>query len=120
VEFSDRSDALDSTRPGVRPAVQGRGAHGPELPRRDTRPANRCGEVSTNDQRKLDEYLNSVPKVEQRLARLQEGRVRAAAGARQTQRAAVGDGVRRTSPNTWADVDILVLAFQTDTTAVCT
>lgn len=79
--------------------------------------------VSTDDRRKLDEYLDSVREVEQRIARAgQRGELqgwrpalekpnvpRPADGVPQD----IGEHMRLMS-------DILVLAFQTDTTRVCT
>ncbi|MEO1996938.1 MAG: DUF1552 domain-containing protein [Planctomycetaceae bacterium] len=81
------------------------------------------GKVSRRDQQKLDEYLNSVREVERRIARAgQRGELQ---GWRPTldkpniQRPAEG------IPQNIADhmrlmCDILVLAFQTDATRVCT
>ncbi len=79
--------------------------------------------ISASDQRKLDEYLNSVREIEQRID--QAGKQGELQGWRPTldkpniQRPA--DGI----PQNLADhmrlmCDILVLAFQTDATRVCT
>ena len=79
--------------------------------------------ISSTDQRKLDEYLDSVREIEQRIE--QAGKKGELQGWRPTldkpnmQRPA--DGI----PQNVADhmrlmCDILVLAFQTDTTRVCT
>jgi len=81
------------------------------------------GKISASDQRKLDEYLNSVREIEQQIE--QAGKQGELQGWRPTldkpniQRPA--DGI----PQNLADhmrlmCDILVLAFQTDTTRVCT
>lgn len=80
-------------------------------------------QISTSDQRKLDEYLDSVRDVEQRIA--SAGKKGELQGWRPTltqpnmQRPA--DGI----PQNIADhmrlmCDILVLGFQTDTTRICT
>lgn len=80
-------------------------------------------QISTTDQRKLDEYLDSVRDVEQRLA--QAGKRGELQGWRPTldkpNIARPADGI----PQDIGDhmrlmCDILVLAFQTDTTRVCT
>jgi hypothetical protein len=80
-------------------------------------------QVSKADQRKLDEYLNSVREVEQRIA--QAGKQGELQGWRPTLAAPdiarPDDGV----PQNIADhmrlmCDILVLGFQTDTTRICT
>ena len=80
-------------------------------------------QISTSDQRKLDEYLDSVRDVEQRIdQRRQAGRAaRLAADARQAEHAAPAEGI----PQNIADhmrlmCDILVLGFQTDTTRIIT
>ncbi len=80
-------------------------------------------DISLNDQRKLDEYLESVREVEQRIDRAgQRGELQ---GWRPTldkpNMARPADGI----PQDIAEhmrlmSDILVLAFQTDTTRVCT
>jgi len=81
------------------------------------------GKIGTSDQRKLDEYLNLVREIEQRVE--QAGKQGELQGWRPTldmpniQRPA--DGI----PQNLADhmrlmCDILVLAFQTDATRVCT
>ncbi len=81
------------------------------------------GRISRNDKTKLDEYLNSVREVEQRIGRAgKEGQLQ---GWRPTLTQPniprPADGV----PQNIADhmrlmCDILVLAFQTDTTRFCT
>ena len=86
--------------------------------------ANRVrGKISTADKRRLDEYLTSVREVEQRLAQAgKRGELqgwRPALDKPNVQRPA--DGI----PQNLADhmrlmCDILVLAFQTDATRVCT
>jgi hypothetical protein len=79
--------------------------------------------ISRTDQQKLDEYLNSVREVEQRIERA--GKLGEVQGWRPTLSkpniARPGDGI----PQDIVDhmrlmCDILVLAFQTDTTRVCT
>ncbi|MBM3801166.1 MAG: DUF1552 domain-containing protein [Acidimicrobiia bacterium] len=81
------------------------------------------GQVSRHDQRKLDEYLNSVREVEQRIERA--GQREELQGWRPTldkpNMSRPPDGI----PQNIADhmrlmCDVLVLAFQTDTTRVCT
>ena len=81
------------------------------------------GQVSTSDRRKLDEYLDSVREVEQRIE--QAGKTGQLQGWRPTlDRPNIprpADGI----PQDIAEhmrlmCDILVLAFQTDTTRVCT
>ncbi len=80
-------------------------------------------EISTSDQRKLDEYLDSVREVEQRLE--QAGR----RGEMQGWRPSLDrPNISRPSDGIPQDIaehmrlmaDILVLGFQTDTTRVCT
>jgi hypothetical protein len=80
-------------------------------------------QISASDQRKLDEYLDSVREVEQRIAHA--GKKGELQGWRPTlskpNMKRPADGV----PQNIADhmrlmCDILVLAFQTDTTRVCT
>jgi Protein of unknown function (DUF1552) len=79
--------------------------------------------ISRTDQQKLDEYLNSVREVEQRIERA--GKLGEVQGWRPTLTkpniARPDDGI----PQNIVDhmrlmADILVLAFQTDTTRVCT
>lgn len=79
--------------------------------------------IGSTDQRKLDEYLDSVRDVEQRLERAgQKGELQ---GWRPT---LAGPNIPRPADGIPQDVaehmrlmcDILVLAFQTDTTRVCT
>jgi hypothetical protein len=81
------------------------------------------GQVSTTDRRKLDEYLDSVREVEQRIE--QAGK----AGQLQGWRPALEKpNIPRPPDGLPQDIaehvrlmcDILVLAFQTDTTRVCT
>lgn len=80
-------------------------------------------QISVHDQRKLDEYLDSVRDVEQRLARAgQRGELQ---GWRPT---LTKPNMRRPADGIPQDIaehmrlmcDILVLAFQTDTTRFCT
>ncbi len=79
--------------------------------------------ISRLDQQKLDEYLNSVREVEQRIDRA--GRRGELQGWRPT---LSGPNIRRPQDGYPQDIvehmrlmcDILVLAFQTDTTRVCT
>jgi hypothetical protein len=80
-------------------------------------------QVSRLDQRRLDEYLNSVREVEQRIARA--GKRGELQGWRPT---LTGPNMPRPADGYPQDIvehmrlmcDILVLAFQTDTTRVCT
>ncbi len=81
------------------------------------------GQVSTTDRRKLDEYLDSVREVEQRIE--QAGKT----GQLQGWRPALDKpNIPRPADGIPQDIaehmklmcDILVLAFQTDTTRVCT
>ena len=79
--------------------------------------------ISRGDQRKLDEYLNSVREVEQRIAKA--GRRGQLQGWRPT---LTEPNMPRPADGVPQDIgehmrlmcDILVLAFQTDTTRVCT
>jgi len=79
--------------------------------------------ISSNDQLKLDEYLNSVREVERRIE--QSGRKGELQGWRPTLE---GPNIPRPADGIPQDLaehmrlmcDILVLAFQTDTTRVCT
>src|SRR5262245_8540736 len=80
-------------------------------------------QISAGDQRKLDEYLSSVREVEQRIS--QAGKKGELQGWRPTltkpDMKRPGDGI----PQDIAEhmrlmCDILVLAFQTDTTRICT
>ncbi|MFM7100423.1 MAG: DUF1552 domain-containing protein [Verrucomicrobiota bacterium] len=80
-------------------------------------------QVSRADQRKLDEYLQSVREVEQRLERAgQKGELQGwRPSLAQPDRPRPADGI----PQDIAEhmrlmCDILVLAFQTDTTRICT
>lgn len=80
-------------------------------------------DISINDRRKLDEYLNSVREVEQRITRAgQRGELQ---GWRPT---LDGPNIPRPANGIPQNIgehmrlmcDILVLAFQTDTTRICT
>ena len=81
------------------------------------------GQVSTTDRRKLDEYLDSVREVEQRID--QAGKAGRLQGWRPT---LDKPNIPRPADGMPQDIDqhmrlmcdILVLAFQTDTTRVCT
>ncbi len=81
------------------------------------------GQISTTDQRKLDEYLDSVREVEQRIE--QSGKAGQLQGWRPT---LDKPNIPRPADGVPQDIaehmrlmcDILVLAFQTDTTRVCT
>jgi hypothetical protein len=80
-------------------------------------------QISTSDQRKLDEYLDSVREVEQRIDRAgQKGELQ---GWRPTLAAPnlprPADGIpQNIAEHMRLMCDILVLGFQTDTTRVCT
>ena len=125
VELADHADAAGTLPgPGLRPPVQGRGAaratRACSTPC-STTPATSAGEISTADQRKLDEYLDSVREVEQRIEqRRQAGRAAGlAADARQAEHPRPADGI----PQDIAEhmrlmCDILVLGFRTDTTRI--
>ena len=81
------------------------------------------GKISTSDQQKLDEYLNSVREVEQRLE--QAGKQGELQGWRPTLDKLNVPRPPEGIPQNLADhmrlmCDILVLAFQTDATRVCT
>src|SRR4051794_22145493 len=81
------------------------------------------GKISRSDRMKLDEYLSSVREVEQRIERA--GRARQLQGWRPTLEK---PNIRRPPDGVPQDIaehmrlmcDILVLAFQTDTTRFCT
>ena len=81
------------------------------------------GQISTTDRRKLDEYLDSVREVEQRIE--QAGKAGQLQGWRPT---LDKPNIPRPADGMPQDIaehmrlmcDILVLAFQTDTTRVCT
>lgn len=81
------------------------------------------GRISRNDQRKLDEYLDSVREVEQRIE--QSGKRGELQGWRPT---LTEPNMKRPADGIPQDIgehmklmcDILVLAFQTDTTRLCT
>ncbi len=81
------------------------------------------GKVSGSDRRKLDEYLDSVREVEQRIERA--GKARQLQGWRPT---LDRPNIKRPADGVPQDIaehmrlmcDILVLAFQTDTTRFCT
>jgi hypothetical protein len=80
-------------------------------------------QISTSDQRKLDEYLDSVREVEQRIE--QAGQKGELQGWRPTLSAPniprPADGIpQNISEHMRLMCDILVLGFQTDTTRVCT
>ena len=80
-------------------------------------------DISTTDRRKLDEYLNSVREVEQRIE--QAGQSHQLQGWRPTLEEPniprPADGVpQNLSEHMRLMCDILVLAFQTDVTRVCT
>jgi hypothetical protein len=89
------------------------------------------GKLSVNDQRKLDEYLDSVRSVERRIAAIQQRQAEAskeAAGVRTNSRA-LGDSAPieikmpegdKRSEYMQVMCDLNVLAFQTDTTRVST
>lgn len=71
--------------------------------------------LGRNDQRKIDEYFNSVREIEQRIERAEQDAVTARPDVD------IPEGV----PRDWAEhvrmmYDMMVLAFQTDTTRVCT
>src|SRR5262249_44713219 len=71
--------------------------------------------LGTSDRHKLDQYLSSVREVEQRIERI------AAAGDRAAPDVSVPEGI----PQNWGEhmrlmYDLMVLAFQTDTTRICT
>lgn len=73
------------------------------------------GSLGAGDRQKLDQYLSSVREVEQRIERLGD----------QTGPAAPDVQVPEGVPHTWAEhmrlmYDLMVLAFQTDTTRICT
>ncbi len=79
--------------------------------------------ISRSDQQKLDEYLNSVREVEARIERA--GKLGEVQGWRPTlpapNMARPGDGIPQDIvEHMKLMADILVLAFQTDTTRVCT
>jgi hypothetical protein len=81
------------------------------------------GQVSQSDQRRLDEYLSSVREVEQQIERA--GRARRLQGWRPTlerpNMVRPVDGIPQDiDQHMRLMCDILVLAFQTDTTRVCT
>ncbi|HTK74450.1 MAG TPA: DUF1552 domain-containing protein, partial [Gemmataceae bacterium] len=79
----------------------------------DTRRLN--ARLGPSDRQKLDQYLSSVREVEQRIEREAATQVRAVPDLQ------VPDGI----PRTWAEhmrlmYDLMLLAFQTDTTRICT
>jgi hypothetical protein len=81
------------------------------------------GKISQSDQRRLDEYLSSVREVEQRIDRA--GKERRLQGWRPTlakpDRPRPTDGIPQDiDQHMRLMCDILVLAFRTDTTRVCT
>jgi hypothetical protein len=72
-------------------------------------------QLGASDRQKLDQYLSSVREVEQRIERISNPAERKAPDAQ------VPEGI----PQTWAEhmrlmYDLMVLAFQTDTTRICT
>ena len=127
VELADDADAAGAlSRAGVRPAVQGRGAaratRACSTPCSTTR-RTCAGSISTTDQRKLDEYLDSVREVEQRIENA--GKKGELQGWRPT---LDKPNIPRPADGIPQDIaehmrlmcDILVLGFQTDTTRICT
>lgn len=81
------------------------------------------GKISISDQRRVDEYLNSVREVEQRIHRA--GQDRRLEGFRPTLEepniSRPADGLpQEIDQHMRLMCDILVLAFQTDTTRICT
>ena len=96
VELADHADAAGAlSRARVRPAVQGRGEQGRQerARRRARRRRQICAAASARtDQRKLDEYLDSVRDVEQRIENAGKARRVAglAADARQAEHPAPG------------------------------
>ena len=123
VELADHADAAGTvSRAGVRPPLQGRGraraTRACSTPC-STTPATSAAQISTTDQRKLDEYLDSVREVEQRID--SAGKQGELQGWRPTldkpNMPRPADGI----PQDIAEhmrlmCDILVLGFQTDTT----
>lgn len=76
--------------------------------------------LGAGDRQKLDQYLTSVREIEQRIERAADKTDRAAAPSSPEQ-GSVPDGI----PHTWAEhmrlmYDLMVLAFQTDATRICT
>jgi len=72
-------------------------------------------QLGAGDRQKMDQYLSSVREVEQRIERIGNNRDQVAPDVQ------VPDGI----PLTWAEhmrlmYDLMVLAFQTDTTRICT
>ena len=127
VEFADHADAAGTVPgPGLRPAVPRRGRPGRQ--ERAGRGASRtpaaCATtVSKSDQRRLDEYLSSVREVEQRID--QAGKAGRLQGWRPTlakpDMPRPADGIPQDiDQHMRLMCDILVLAFRTDTTRVCT
>ena len=127
VEFADDADAAGTLPgPGVRPPVPRRSRQGRQerARRRAARtPAACSNSVSTADQRRLDEYLSSVREVEQRIE--QAGKAGRLQGWRPTldkpNMPRPADGIPQDiDQHMRLMCDILVLAFRTDTTRVCT
>ncbi len=111
---------------GLRPAVQGRSRSAAtracSTPCWKT-PSDIRGQISAADQRKLDEYLDSVREVEQRIDRA--GKQGELQGWRPTLAEPniprPADGIpQNIAEHMRLMCDILVLGFQTDTTRVCT
>ena len=127
VDLADDADAAGTvSRAGLRSALQGRGPA-----RRRERARLRPGrgqrlsaaQISTSDQRKLDEYLDSVRDVEQRIANA--GKQGELQGWRPTLDKPNMPRPPEGIPQNIADhmrlmCDILVLGFQTDTTRITT
>jgi hypothetical protein len=72
-------------------------------------------QLGTNDRRKLDEYFTSVREIEQRIER----------SAAESQQAMPDMEIPAGIPKDWAEhvrlmFDLMVVAFQTDTTRICT
>ena len=127
VELADDADAAGTlSRARLRPAVQGRSAAAAtracSMPCWPT-PRTCAGSISATDQRKLDEYLDSVREVEQRIENA--GKKGELQGWRPT---LDKPNIPRPADGIPQDIaehmrlmcDILVLGFQTDTTRVCT
>ena len=127
MELADDADAAGAlSRARVRPAVQGRGAAAAtracSTPCWPT-PATCAGSISAADQRKLDEYLDSVRDVEQRIENA--GKKGELQGWRPTldkpNIPRPADGIpQNIAEHMRLMCDILVLGFQTDTTRITT
>ena len=127
VELADDADAAGTVPgPGLRPALPRRGRPGrQERARRRaaTMPPAAATRSAQSDQRRLDEYLSSVREVEQRIERA--GKAGRLQGWRPTldkpDMPRPADGIPQDiDEHMRLMCDILVLAFQTDTTRVCT